>query len=284
MRCLFNDPSVVLVDLSNVVARAKHVQDKAPIDLFLRMLLKLRRDFDHHRFVFALEGRGATRRQAIDQDYKQGRMVDDSFNSLRADATRLLEHTRYTLVQAPEGEADDAIAAYIKHHCKRSHVVIVSEDRDLWQLITDRVQVQATVRGTVTMIDKWICKQALGVPPGVVPLYKTLLGDKSDNIPRAVARMKTELLLRLAQEATGATADVVTYACCVDWLSDAQKERIRKSRQRIETNARLVTLWPDLALDIRDGQPSGAGFREALAAHQTELTDNEIQLLVGERT
>jgi DNA polymerase-1 len=81
-------------------------------------------------------------------------------------------------------EADDLIATLTKKWCKASpqhRVVIVSSDKDLMQLVNERVQVWDTmsnkIYGSSEVIEKF------GVEPSQIRDYLGLVGDSSDNIP-----------------------------------------------------------------------------------------------------
>jgi len=81
-------------------------------------------------------------------------------------------------------EADDIIAT-IAEKAKDAHVVIVTGDRDTFQIVSERVSVMATVKGVTETVlyDPGKVEESLGVPPERVVDYKALAGDASDNIP-----------------------------------------------------------------------------------------------------
>jgi 5'-3' exonuclease len=216
-----------------------------------------------------------TQRQRIDPEYKASRRVDDSFNALRAAITRALEHTRCELIRAPKGEADDAIATYVRAEPSRD-IVILSEDRDLWQLVSSNVRVAATVRGKQTSIDPFACRRLLGVEPNRVANLKALLGDKSDNVPRAVPRLKKVLLSRLAAEAPPGD---VAYIVSAPGATDSERDRIAGCKTRIETNLRLVSLWSDLDLIVTRGRPNRAAFLDEIES--TDLDERDLALILG---
>lgn len=266
MRVLKKKNAVLLIDLSNVVARAICVAPKgAFLPLFCRMVKKQRRQYRHHTFVFATEGSGTIRRQRILPDYKGGRPPAPELFAARNLVLRLLRHTDCRIIKAPDGEADDAIASFIARH-QDTHVTILSEDRDLWQLICPRVAVQAKVKGAVVLIDRFACRRELGVEPKTIPLMKALLGDTSDCIPRGVARVTKEKLLRVAREA-GAFNSIPKVVRNADWLSANDKKQIARAHDTVKQHLQVTRAWDDLPLKVRNCTADPAALLEFLQNH-----------------
>ena len=80
-------------------------------------------------------------------------------------------------------EADDAIAWSSKYFEKLTdfdRVVVVTRDRDLWQLISPKVHIYDHLDDK--LIDANVCEQELGVSPDKIVDLKALIGDVSDNL------------------------------------------------------------------------------------------------------
>ncbi|UJA20457.1 DNA polymerase I [Thermoleophilia bacterium SCSIO 60948] len=92
----------------------------------------------------------------------------------------------FTNVKVDGYEADDVIATLTRQASEAGHkVMIVSGDRDVYQLVGDRVRVMTTSRGvtdTKTYDTKGVVER-YGVRPDQVPDLIGLRGDTSDNIP-----------------------------------------------------------------------------------------------------
>jgi 5'-3' exonuclease len=77
-------------------------------------------------------------------------------------------------------EADDLIASFCTNWKGEGQIGIITNDRDLYSLLTDKVFIRKSISDsefTVTsLIDEY------GVQPDIWPLVKALAGDKSDNI------------------------------------------------------------------------------------------------------
>ncbi|MBR0869896.1 DNA polymerase I [Bradyrhizobium tropiciagri] len=79
-------------------------------------------------------------------------------------------------------EADDLIATYARHASERgATTTIVSSDKDLMQLVTDKVVMFDTMKDRRIGRDEVIEK--FGVPPEKVVEVQALAGDSTDNVP-----------------------------------------------------------------------------------------------------
>lgn len=272
-----------IFDLSNVVARALSIGGEVGcLGLFCKMLIRYRSAFANYRCVFCVEGQGAAQRRRLDPNYKADKVVPTKeFDDARGDAVRLLRHTDAWIVRAPEGEADDAIASFIKQRCKDADVVIISNDRDLWQLITERVKAYAKIQQKEVLVDRHLCQRELQVPPEQLHLLKTLLGDPSDKIPRAVPRMKTATILRLVREAQE-LAQIPSVARAATWMTLKEREKLLSARERALLNYRLVQLRSELQLEVREGKPDLRELRKLLDNRSIVLDTTQLHALLGQ--
>lgn len=79
-------------------------------------------------------------------------------------------------------EADDLISwtsEYISTYLNKQ-VMVLSADKDLWQLVNDNISVYDLMRGTKATPE--VVQKVFGVPPSFIPQWKALVGDSSDNI------------------------------------------------------------------------------------------------------
>ena len=98
----------------------------------------------------------------------------------------LVQAFGYTNVRVEGYEADDVIASLARQAREEGiPVMIVSGDRDVYQLVGEGVRVMSTSRGiTETKVyDREAVIERYGVPPELVPDLIGLKGDSSDNIP-----------------------------------------------------------------------------------------------------
>jgi len=98
----------------------------------------------------------------------------------------LVEAFGYTNVKVEGYEADDVIASLAKQAREQGiEVMVVTGDRDAYQLVAEGVRVMSTSRGiTETKIyDRAAVEERYGVPPELICDLMGLRGDTSDNIP-----------------------------------------------------------------------------------------------------
>jgi DNA polymerase-1 len=98
----------------------------------------------------------------------------------------LVEAFGYTNVKVEGYEADDVIASIVRAAREQGiEVMVVTGDRDAYQLVAEGVRVMSTSRGiTETKIyDVAAVEERYGVPPELITDMMGLRGDTSDNIP-----------------------------------------------------------------------------------------------------
>ena len=98
----------------------------------------------------------------------------------------LVEAFGYTNVKVEGFEADDVIASLVRQAREEGiEVMVVTGDRDAYQLVGEGVRVMSTSRGiTETKIyDVAAVEERYGVPPELITDLMGLRGDTSDNIP-----------------------------------------------------------------------------------------------------
>jgi DNA polymerase-1 len=133
---------------------------------------------------------GASRQLAIREDYKANR--GEAPEELEQQIPVIKEWTRaagYAGVEQHGIEADDLIAAYSRKLSAEGHdVIIISADKDLAQLVKDKVRQlvpppTANPRIGWRELDEAAVEEKFGVKPSQIADYLALIGDTSDNIP-----------------------------------------------------------------------------------------------------
>lgn len=79
-------------------------------------------------------------------------------------------------------EADDVIASYAVKYAGEYDVMIMSTDRDYWQLVSEKVSILNYHGYDSTLVTPQTVRQKYGVEPAQFADWKCLVGDKSDNI------------------------------------------------------------------------------------------------------
>lgn len=146
--------------------------------------------------IVAWEGGGSTRRRAIDSNYKNGRRpaklnrfydeIPDTVenrNSQVALLVSLLRKAGVCQVYVADCEADDMIAYITNATLKSEKVVIISTDKDFFQLINERVQVWSPGSKKEWSVHSVIEKYA--IHPENFCLARCFIGDASDGLKGA---------------------------------------------------------------------------------------------------
>jgi DNA polymerase-1 len=185
-------PSKLLViDGTNSLYRAffaipaLHAPDGSPTNAaygFVNMLGKVLREEVPDAVVVVFDARGKTFRHALYADYKAGRDAQPEDLSAQIPLVReLVEAHRIVSVEVPEFEADDVIATLVAQAPAAAEVAIVSTDKDLMQLVSERVTLLDGMRERRYGPDE-VCERFGVLPQGILDL-RALVGDPSDNIP-----------------------------------------------------------------------------------------------------
>ena len=188
---------VVLVDGSGYIFRAYYAlpaltrkSDGLPIGAvagFSNMLFKLLREQNDlarpTHFAVIFDASGHTFRNDMYDQYKANRSAppEDLVPQfpLTRDATRAFGAPAIELMGY---EADDLIATYAKQaEAKGARVTIISSDKDLMQLVSDKVTMVDTMKNKTIGPEQ--VAEKFGVPPNKVIDIQSLSGDSVDNIP-----------------------------------------------------------------------------------------------------
>lgn len=184
--------NLCLVDGSGFLFRAFHAlpvltrPDGTPVNAvlgFTNMLLKLLDDLQATHVAVIFDSARETFRNEIFPEYKANRPdppdeLIPQFPLVR-DATRAFN---VECIERPGFEADDLIATYARQALAEGFdVMIVSSDKDLMQLVSDRVSMFDALKNR--RIGPAEVKEKFGVDPERVVDVQALAGDSTDNVP-----------------------------------------------------------------------------------------------------
>lgn len=201
--------------------------------------------------------RGKTFRNALFPDYKatRAKMPDD----LRAQITRMRELVDKLGVPRLEQdgyEADDILGSTAKQMAaKGCEVKIITGDRDLLQLVDERVTVSLS-GGKISEskdYDPQKVKEFLGVPPELVVDYKALVGDPSDNYP-GVPGIGPKTALKLLDQ-YGSLDGIYAHS---EELKGAVKTKIENGKESAYLSQNLARIRTDLPEYFRIEEASTA--------------------------
>jgi DNA polymerase I len=165
----------------------------------------------------------------------------------------LVEAFGYTNVKVDGYEADDVIASLVKQAREQGiEVMVVTGDRDAYQLVAEGVRVMSTSRGiTETKIyDRAAVEERYGVPPELITDLMGLRGDTSDNIP-GVPGVGEKTATQLLQQ-FGSLEGVLEN---VDQISGKKrKENLTEHADDARLSKELATLQYDIDTGVDLGE------------------------------
>lgn len=162
---------------------------------FLKTLQRLCREFQPSQVYVTWEGGGSQRRRKLYSEYKMNRKpgrLNRFYEDDIPDTEENKKHQLMTLlallksvpvcqVYVPDCEGDDVVSYLCRGPCRDLDKVIVSSDKDMYQLLDDRTKIYSLYRKRfVTKEDLF---EEFRVKSHNFALAKCLCGDPSDNIP-----------------------------------------------------------------------------------------------------
>ena len=245
-------PILLLVDGSSYLYRAFHAMPSltgpggvptGAIHGFIAMLKKLAADVPAEHAAFVFDAKGKTFRDDWYPEYKATRspMPDELRRQIEPihEAVRLLG---WPVIEVPGIEADDAIGTLARRAAESGHRVIVSTgDKDLAQLVDDRVTLINTMSGETLDVEG--VKAKFGVPPWRIVDYLTLVGDAVDNVP-GVEKVGPKTAVKWLAE--HGSLDAVVAAA--DKIGGTVGENLRKALPWLPMARKLVTVVTDCDL------------------------------------
>ena len=252
-------PTLVLLDGHSLAYRAFYA---LPPDLatrsgqvtnaaygFTSMLIRLLGDHSPEGLAVAWDvGRSTFRTEAF-PEYKAQRMsAPDNFRSQLPLIREVLDVMDITQLELKGYEADDVIASLVRRMEKEGwNVLVVTGDRDCFQLVGPKVNVVYTRRGITdtVMVDAAWVEQKYGIRPDQYLDYAALRGDVSDNLP-GVPGVGEKTASRLVST-FGDLEGVFEHL-------DSHPPRLRRNladhREQVFRNRSLMSLVDDLDLGL----------------------------------
>src|SRR3982750_2000909 len=216
---------------------------------FASMLVKILTDYGPVPTVVVWDA-GMSGRKEISAEYKAQRSTRPDLLKLQWPHLRpLVEAFGYRNISVEGYEADDVIAALAEQAKARGiPVMVVTGDRDAYQLVGDGVRIMTTSRGiTDTKVyDREGVIDRYGIPPELVPDFIGLKGDTSDNIP-GVPGIGDKTAAELLQE-FGSLEGVLAS---VDQITGAKrKQNLVEHADNARMSKQLATMVRDVPIDI----------------------------------
>jgi len=293
---------VFLIDTMSFIFRAYHAMSRqrpmstrtglptAATYVFVNMLRKLRDDFDPEYLAAVFDVGGPTFRdqeaEAVTTvrkfDLKTQSFQEVQYHGYKANRStmpedlaqqvpyirRALEAYRIPILEQQGFEADDVIGTLANKAAAQSHMVyVVSSDKDMLQLVNDRVLVLNPPKDNL-IADAAKVEEILGVPPNRVVDVMALRGDSIDNIPGAPGigdKGSVELIKRF-----GTVEQALDRAAEIE--RKTYKESLLNNREVVMFSKRMATIDTNVPVELDLGaMKCGEPDIESLRALFSEL-------------
>ncbi len=293
---------IFLIDAMSFIFRAYHAMARqrpmstrtglptAAIYVFLNMLRKLRDDFRPEYLAAVFDVAAPTFRdqqaEAITKvrkfDIKTQTFTEIEYKGYKANRVampedlaqqvpyirRALEAYRIPILELAGFEADDVIGTLARKAAATSYFVyVVSSDKDMMQLVNERVWVLNPPKDNL-ICDAAKVEEILGVPPERVIDIMALRGDTIDNIPGAPGigeKGSVEIIKRF-----GSVEQALERAAEVE--RKTYRESLENNRDTILFSKRMATIETNVPVELDvEAMRAGNPDAESLKALFTEL-------------
>jgi len=211
---------------------------------FTTMLLKLLREEEPEAVAVAFDGPGPTTRHHEFAEYKAQRPeMPEAMAQQIPYVHRVLQAMRVPVLMVPAEEADDILGSMaVRAAAEGYRVILVSGDKDLFQLVEERIVVRDTKKertwGPAEVQERY------GISPGQFPDLLALMGDSIDNIPGVPGvgeKTARDLLQRFG-----------TLEAVLERSAEVERPKVREAlRVHVEQarlSKRLATIRTDLPI------------------------------------
>ena len=260
-----NNAPIILIDGSSYLYRAffacppltnANGEPTGAIFGVVNMIRSLMNQYNPTHVAVVFDAKGGSFRNEIYSEYKATR--DEMPEDLQPQVEPI--HTILKAMGLPllciEGvEADDVIGTLARQAEKENLQVLISTgDKDIAQLVSDKVTLINTMNNTV--LDPQGVMDKFGVPPRKIIDYLALRGDNSDNIPGVVGiGEKTAQALLTAFDSV---QDIYDHLDDIENLSirgaKSLKQKLIDNQKDAELSYLLATIKTDVALDFTNEQ------------------------------
>lgn len=258
------DRPVLIIDSLNLYMRAfcaypqmsSHGYHMGGCIGFLKTLQKLVYEQQPSAVFIAWEGGGSARRRKLFSEYKLNRKPEKLNRFYGTDLPDSEENRKYQIITllsmlkcvpvcqlyVSDCEGDDVIAYLCKGPLKDEHKVVASSDKDLYQLLNDKMKIYNLHKKTFVLQENVL--EEYGISTQNFALAKAICGDSSDNIPGVKGlgfktAAKKFPFLALGQEVL--LQDVLDYSQAHRDESSIYK-RVNEYENDLKRNWRLVYL------------------------------------------
>lgn len=253
---------LVLVDGSSYLYRAYHAlpplatakgQPTGAIKGVINMLKSLVKQYPDSPIAVVFDAKGGSFRDELFADYKAHRPpMPEDLRSQIEPLHQCVKAMGFPLLCVDRVEADDVIGTLAIATAKTERPVVISTgDKDMAQLVNDKITLVNTMSGTTLdpqgVIDKF------GVEPKFIIDFLALMGDKSDNIP-GVPSVGEKTAVGLIQGLQGGLDKIYNHLDQIPSLpirgAKSLPAKLEEHKEMAYLSYQLATIKTDVELDI----------------------------------
>ncbi len=210
---------------------------------FAKSLLKALKE-DGGSVIVVFDAKAPSFRHEAYEGYKAGRApTPEDFPRQLALIKELVDLLGLVRLEVPGYEADDVLASLAKKAEKEGYEVrILTADKDLYQLLSDRIHVLHPEGYLITPAWLW---EKYGLRPDQWADYRALTGDESDNLP-GVKGIGEKTARKLLEE----WGSLETLLKNLDRLKPAIREKILAHMDDLKLSWDLAKVRTDLPLEV----------------------------------
>jgi DNA polymerase-1 len=285
---------IILVDGHSIAFRAFYAlpdtlvtKDGFPTNVihgFLMMVSKLVKEYDSEKIIITWDISKKTFRSELYSDYKGNRSsAPDEFKLQVKTLQELLDKFNIPQVSKEGFEADDVLGTLSKKlNDKNKEVMIVTGDRDSFQLISDKTKILYTKRGIsdTQLFNEKEFNEKYVIKTNQYIEYLALKGDPSDNIPGLPGvGEKTAINLLIKYQ------NINNIYKNLDELTPKLKETFSSNKDLLDISKLLATIKKDLEIDIPETLTKETIFMDdsVLNNAEGEIFKYELSRFLGER-
>lgn len=248
---------LVLIDGNSLLNRTYYAtrplttRDGTPTNAvfgFVKLLLKLISDLKPTKLIVAFDLKAPTFRHKMYDGYKATRKpMPDDLAVQMVTLKGLLRSMRIAMCEKEGFEADDLIGT-LSHKFSDTHSIIITGDRDSYQLIDECTDVYMTKTGVSELLKltKENFREQIGYEPCQVVEMKSLMGDSSDNIPGVPGI--GEKTARMLIDKFGDLDGVYSH---LDEIGGSVQKKLTEGRESAYLSKTLATIDRKVPLDLQ---------------------------------
>ncbi len=269
---------VYIIDGSAIVYRSHYAFVRSPLTNdrgevisaiygTFNMFFKFIKTFDPELLAITFDQKGGSFRNQLFSQYKANRppMPDELIRQIKI-VQDIFASLNIATLKKDNYEADDVIGSFVTALKDKHDVVVVSGDKDFYQLVDDKVSLFDLGKNMV--IDSQAVEAKLGITPSQMVDYLAMVGDSADNIPGVAGIGKVGASKLLHQ--FGSLANI--YENITEVSPKSSQKKLLESKDNAFLSQKLAQIVTDLKLDC-----SGLEFdKKKLAKLEKLLSEQQI--------